>query len=107
VAGLADDLVGLTVGNLPAAFDPAKETHFGRELGRFVQRYTPGSTLWYSRLALDRLLWDRMHELLDPDWNSRARQIHRQALKERNQQFFWGPNDGDLPSRGPNLRAGP
>jgi hypothetical protein len=105
VNGLYKDLAVMTVGNLPAAFDPKKESHFGRELGRFVQRYTPGSTLWYSRLALDRLLWDRVHELLDPEWNSRARQIHRQAMKERNQEFFWGPNDGDLPSRGPNLRA--
>jgi hypothetical protein len=104
VAGLADDLAALTLGNIPAALDPRKDAHFGRELGKFVQRYTPGSTLWYSRLALDRMMWDRLHELLDPDWNSRARDIHRRAQKENGQEFFWGPAQPE-PRRAPNFGA--
>jgi hypothetical protein len=102
-AGLADDLARLTGGNLQGAAE-GKDTHFGAELARFVQRNAPGTSLWYARLALDRMMWDRLHELADPDAGRRFQRIEQRALKEANQRFWWGPGDA-APERAPSLGA--
>jgi hypothetical protein len=102
-AGLADDLARLTGGNIQGVAE-GKDTHFGAELARFVQRNAPGTSIWYARLALDRLLWDRLHELADPDVSRRFRRIEQRALKEANQRFWWGPGDA-APERAPSLGA--
>jgi hypothetical protein len=90
--GLVDDLVRLTGGNIQGLAEE-KDTHFGRELARFVQRNTPGTSLWYSRLAVDRLMWERLQELLDPHAAHRWRRLERDAMRERNQEFWWRPGD--------------
>lgn len=101
--GLADDLARLTGSNIQGAAE-GKDTHFGAELARFVQRNAPGTSLWYARLALDRMMWDRLHELADPDVGRRFRRIEQRALKEANQRFWWGPGDR-APERAPSLGA--
>ena len=54
MAGLIDDSTRLTMGNLHQ-FLQGKETKLGAEAIKFGQRDTPGSNLWYTRLALERL----------------------------------------------------
>jgi uncharacterized protein YoaH (UPF0181 family) len=101
--GLGDDLVRLTGGNIQALAEE-KDTNFGRELARFVQRNTPGTSLWYGRLAMDRLMWNRLQELLDPHAARRWRREERQMQKDYDQRFFWAPGEPG-PARAPSAAA--
>lgn len=57
-----------------------------------LKRYTPGSSLWYARLALERQVWDRLTELSDPAaYQKRRRAVSRQEENFGN-QFWYPPN---------------
>ncbi|NKE43908.1 hypothetical protein HB662_03905 [Roseomonas frigidaquae] len=101
--GLMDDIAKLTGGNLQGLVED-KDTNFGRELARFVQKNTPGSSLWYGRLAMDRLLWDRLQYLLDPKAAQRWRELERRSIDQTNQRFWWAPGETS-PERAPSLPA--
>jgi hypothetical protein len=102
-AGLADDFARLTGGNIQGLAEN-KDTHAGRELARFIQTNAPGTSLWYARLALDRLMWDRLHELADPDHARRFQRMQERTLRDTNQQFFWRPGQTS-PDRSPSIAA--
>jgi hypothetical protein len=75
---------------------------FGQALAEYVKRWTPGSTLWYSRLATDRLIFDQVQMMIDPNY---ARAFDRQAARLKRdfgQSFWWQPGDA-TPARGPDL----
>jgi len=44
-----------------------EESRFGSEFVGFMKRYTPGNTLWHSRLVFERALWDNREQLVDED----------------------------------------
>jgi hypothetical protein len=100
-AGLVDDVVRLTGGNIQGLAED-KDTHFGRELARFAQRNTPGTSLWYSRLAVDRLMWERLQEMLDPQAPRRWREIERRRMQDYDQEFWWSPGS-TAPARAPSI----
>lgn len=101
VAGLATDVTNLTVGNLMDAA-AGRDPHIGRDVVKFAQRYTPGSSLWYARLSAERLIFDQLRLLLDPDARVQMRAQQRRARREYGQEFFWQPGDA-LPDRAPDL----
>lgn len=101
--GLVNDIVKLTGGNFKALGDD-KDTHAGREAANMLRRYTPGTSLWYTRLALDRMLWDSVQKELDPDYSQAFRRIEQRARKEFSTEFWWAPGRSE-PSRAPNFDA--
>jgi hypothetical protein len=78
-----------------------KDTNLGQTLARQLKYNTPGSTAWYLRLPLDRLLWDRVQMAVDPDYRASFRRTRERAA-EFGQKFWWGPGEG-LPNRAPAL----
>lgn len=50
----------------------------------YAKRYTPGTNIWWTRLALERQVWDRMQELADPKVYAKRR------AKEQNQKKAYG-----------------
>lgn len=100
--GLVDDLVRITGGNINA-LAKEKDTNAGREFANLVRRYTPGTSLWYTRLALDRMVWDSIQTELDPGYSTAFRRIEQRARKEFGQDMWWAP--GRSPSRGPDFEA--
>lgn len=95
------DLWSLTLGNLnEAARD--KDTNAGREAARFLGRYTPGSSIWYTRLATERLLVDELQRMMDPRAHASFRQ-RRQFTRQRTGQDFWWAPGRTSPSRSPDL----
>jgi hypothetical protein len=81
-----DDLIGLTGWNLQGTLS-GEDTNFGRQLAHFVRSYTPGSSLWYRRLAVDRLMWDQLQTMLDPRYASSFKRMEPRAKKEYAQEF--------------------
>ncbi|MCU0986707.1 MAG: hypothetical protein MUC89_17510 [Acetobacteraceae bacterium] len=103
MAGLVDDLARVTGGNIQGLAE-SKDTNFGGELARFARMNTPGTSLWYARLALDRLMWDRLQEMLDPDYARKFRRIENNARRDYGQEFWWRPGEAS-PSRAPAAAA--
>ena len=98
-AGLAADITALGFSNVGEVLRE-KDTNFGRELARFSQAYTPGSTLWYSRLAADRWLWNSLQEWADPRYRESFRRMEQRAWDENGQKFWWRPGSS-APQRAP------
>jgi len=104
MGGLASDIARIAGLNIQALDDERRERALGTDLMRFMRLNTPGSSLWYSRLAMDRLLWDRLQWWADPEAGRRFRQLERRAMREYEQEFWWAPGEG-APRRAPSLNA--
>lgn len=101
--GRANDLWNLTGGNviqLASGDDP----HFAREAIKFAKSNTPGSSIWYLRLAWERILMDQLQYVADPEANKAFKRRQKFYQREFGQEFWWKP--GALgPDRGPDLGA--
>jgi hypothetical protein len=97
-----DNLRRLTVGNVIEFGEGKEKTNFGRELSQFIKQNTPGSSLWFTRLAYERLLMDQLQYLLDKDAHSAFQK--RMALRKRDfGQDFWWKMGETSPRRAPDL----
>ena len=103
VAGAGQDLLRLTVGNLQQAAK-GDDTNAGREAVRALGRYLPGGSLWYTRLAFERQVLDRLQEQVDPRAARSFRDTESRARREVGQRFWWRAGD-TAPGRSPDLGA--
>jgi len=102
VAGFASDVIKPIASNVTRVVE-GKDTTFGRDASNLLRYNTPvASSLWYQRLAFDRLVADQVQSLLDPD----AEAVWRRQEKKRERDFgtetWWGRGE-TLPERGPDL----
>jgi hypothetical protein len=102
-AKLLDDTVSLTGWNIQGAIT-GERTNFGREMVKFLRNNTPGSSLWYSRLAMDRLIWDQLQSALDPEYRRAFKRTEDRARKDYGQSYWWRPGEA-APQRAPDLAA--
>lgn len=101
VVGFADDVRKLTIGNLVQA-SQGEDTNIARETIRFVGRYTPGSSLWYARLGVERMVLDQMQLYADPKARSNMRRLESRYRREYGQRYWWRPGKTE-PSRAPDI----
>lgn len=76
-----------------------KELDVGADLFRKVRSITPFTTLWYTRAAFDRLMFDHINEVLSPGYNSRR---EARQMRDFGQGFWWNPAD-PLPTDFPDF----
>lgn len=101
VVGFAGD-IGRAVGSNIARVNEGKAPLIGRDIANLGRRYNPLATYWPTRLALDRLVWDQMQQLLDPEANEQWRQAERRMQRDYGTRSFW-ERGNPLPSRAPDL----
>ena len=101
VVGLADDIRKLTIGNVQQAAG-GDDTNFASEFIRFAGRYTPGSSLWYTRLALERNVIQQLQIWADPKAYRKFRSLRRRYAREYNQDYWWEPGE-TTPRRSPEF----
>jgi hypothetical protein len=100
-ASFAEDTGQLLLGNFAGVLR-GDNTTVGKDVTRMLRMYTPD--VWYTRLAMDRLIWDQLQYFIDPDANKSWGRMMRKQLKEREQESWW--ESGELsPERLPNLGA--
>lgn len=89
--GVAEDLARLTLGNMHAAARGDK-TDFASDLVNFTQYNLPipAANLWYTRTALNYLVWYRLREALNP---GSLKRMERRMKRENNQEYFWAPSE--------------
>ena len=101
--GLVDDMKDMVVGNL-YSLTHGDDTNIGREVVKFAERYSPGGSLWYARLALERAMWDQLQNAVDSKAGRGFRREKRNRRKDYGQEHWWQPGQA-APSRGPNIEA--
>lgn len=78
------------------------ETNFGRETVQFLKQNVPGASIWYLRGAMDRLVFDQLQHLVDPEANKAFKRRQQDAAKTYGQGYWWAPGQA-LPSRAPDF----
>ncbi len=105
VAGPVPQLLGdawaISIGN-GIELATGEDTNFASELSRIGKRYTPMGQTPMLGPALDRLFWDQLQNVLDPD---AGRDFQRKATVQENRYgngSWWMPGS-PLPDRAPSL----
>ena len=98
VAGLAEEMIGLTQGNL-IQMAQGKDTRAGAEAVKAVKGLTPGASLWYIKGAADHLFFQQLQNELSPGYLST---MASRARREFNQEYWWEPGEA-APSRAPDM----
>ncbi len=98
VAGLAEEMIGLTQGNL-IQMAQGKDTRAGAELVKAAKGLTPGASLWYVKGAADHLFFQQLQNELSPGYLS---SMASRARREFGQEYFWEPGHA-APSRAPDI----
>ncbi|SFI61001.1 hypothetical protein [Albimonas pacifica] len=101
VVGLTGDVFRAGASNVDRVA-AGKDPLLGRDLVNLARRYTPGSTLWYGRLALDRLVWDQMQDLLDPEAATLWRRQERKQRRDYGTAPWWARGE-TAPDRAPDF----
>lgn len=86
-AGRAVSQVGRAV-----AGDP--DANPGRALVRAAEDFTPGSTAWFAQLFLERMIFDTVQQMADPDAHRAFRAESRYAEDEEGTRYFVEPGEG-------------
>ena len=78
-----------------------KDTKLVAQTVQDAKGFVPGNNVWYTKAALDHLIWQQAMESLSPGYLS---SIRSRAAKEYNQDWWWGLGERS-PDRAPNLGA--
>ena len=78
-----------------------KETHLAAQTLQDVKGFVPGGNIWYTKAALDHLIWQQAMEALSPGYLSN---IRSRTAREYGQDWWWTPGEA-APDRAPNLNA--
>jgi hypothetical protein len=102
IPGMAADIFSAATSPLRSALDesgkPSKTT-FGKQALLGLQRHSPST--FYTKLAVDRLLWEKLQTLVDPDYRASFRRME-QTAKKQGSGYWWAPGQSS-PSRPPAL----
>lgn len=97
VASLAEQLLGLTQGNIVQAMQ-GKDTKWQAELVRFGKSNIPMGNLWYSKAALDHLIFNDLQEYVSPGYMAKMK---RRMQQDYGASYYWDPQSDNL--RAPDL----
>lgn len=76
-----------------------KQTHFGARALQLAKGMIPAGNLWYTKAALDHILFQNAQEMLSPGYLSNMR---NRTQKDYGTDWWWAP--GELtPERAPNM----
>jgi len=76
-----------------------KEQHLlAREI-QSLKGFIPGNNLWYTKAAMEHLVWQRVMDNLSPGYLARMRRRH---LRDFKQDWWWRPGE-PVPRRTPEL----
>lgn len=87
-----ESLLSLTVGNL-TQYNEGKDTNFGNEAFQFVKRKIPAQNLWYTKAAINRMVFDEIQDFIAPGYREKAL---RKAEEKQDRERFWGDDINDI-----------
>lgn len=99
--GLAAAATGPVLSDVQALGKLATSENPAGDALKLLRSQVPGGTLWYARLAFDRMIADQLQELVDPNYRKSWRRMEKWAA-EQGTDFWWAPGDM-APERAPDL----
>jgi hypothetical protein len=74
-----------------------KRSDGGKELTDALRHFMPGQSLWYGRLAFERLFLDNLEEMIDgPDAKRRWLDAEKKMRNEQHRNFWWKRGEATL-----------
>ncbi|MEK9694776.1 MAG: hypothetical protein VW270_03370 [Candidatus Poseidoniales archaeon] len=106
IIGMANDVKDLTIGNAVefAQGKNLEESKVLSEMLGFAAKYTPGSSIFYIRAALERQVIDRLEMMANPKARQDMLRLEKRYMREYGQRYWWRPGS-PTPDRAPNLEA--
>jgi hypothetical protein len=98
IVGDIEDVLKLTMGSAERATDGG-DTKAGPQAIKMLKGHLPGANLWYTKAALDRLIFSQLQEMAAPGYSQR---MEARARKQFNESYYWHPGQ-TTPQRGPDL----
>lgn len=89
---LAFQLLDITIGNATRAAK-GKDVNWGGDIADFLKKNFPGGSMWYLRLALERLGFDNLSKMIDPKFDEKKRRLIKKTRNEQGTEFWWQPGD--------------
>jgi len=89
--GVTEFLMGPGPSAIVSTADFLKNGFTGKSLAQYMKGWTPGSSLWYTKLATDRLVFDQIQALIDPDYRKSFSRYEKRMKKDFDQTFWWSP----------------
>ncbi len=99
--GLAEDVIRMSWGNVQQLMS-GQEPNLAGDVVGFARRYMPGGSLWYTRLVLEREVWDQLSAAADPRGTRRRIKRQRRRAREQGTDFWWRPGR-QSPDRAPDF----
>ena len=96
--GMMEEALNLTQGNL-IEMAQGGDPQWQAEAIKFFKGITPGTNLWYTRAALDHLIFQRLQEHFSPGYLAKMK---KRARKEFDQEYWWEPGK-TAPRRAPDF----
>lgn len=100
VGGTIDDIRQLATAGVKDVATGTRKS--GRAFRRLIQNNTPGSTLWYARLAFSRAVLDKLQAEIDPDYYNSFSRMEKRAAED-NTAYWWRPGK-TAPERAPSMK---
>jgi hypothetical protein len=101
VAQVGEDVSRLTSKQIRRMYE-GEDTTLGAEAVRTVRRMTPNT--FYTRLAVDRLIYDQLQTRVDADYRKSFRRMEQRLKQDTGQRYWFGPGR-TTPERAPDLGA--
>lgn len=109
-SGILETMAGPTMGPLSSMLlvNPmnalknrieGKETHLGAQTIQSAKGFVPANNVWYTKAALDHLVWQRLMEWASPGYLGN---IRSKTLQEYGQDWWWEPGKV-APDRPPEM----
>jgi hypothetical protein len=101
IPGMAGDIFSAATSPVRSALDDTgkqSKNTLGKQVVQGIERHSPST--WYTKLATDRLLFDKLQTLVDPDYRGSFRRME-QAAKKQGSGYWWAPGSSS-PDRSPN-----
>ena len=77
-----------------------RQSTLGRSVISVAKRATPNT--WFTRLAVDRLFYDKLQTLVDPDYRKSFARTQRNEQRSEGAGFWW-KQGSSVPDRAPDL----
>lgn len=76
-----------------------KDSHLAAQTLQDAKSFVPGNNMWFTKAALDHLIWQQAMEALSPNYLA---SIRSKTAKEYGQNWWWNPGQ-TAPDRPPDL----
>lgn len=102
LTGRINNIRETVIGKLPEDLTGEKESRTGRFAERIVRDWTPGRSIWFLKLGLNRWIFNEMQKAVDPNAHDVFRRWQQMQKRESGNEFFWAPGQRE-PARAPRF----